>query len=165
MRLIGIRCLLLGAIAVLAIRSADAMQSATSFAYPQSVFVDSPNGHVWVADFDNHRVLRFDVSALTGVEKERALLVPGENVLSQNYPNPFNPATQISFSCAKSGYVQLRVFNLLGEEVASIFSGMAKAQTMYTVAFDASRMPSGMYLYSLRTADGRVLVKKLCVLK
>ena len=141
-----------------------AVPSASSFAYPQSIFVDSPNGHIWVADFDNHRVLRFDVSILTAVEKSFGSNIPREYSLAQNFPNPFNPTTQISFSIRNSAQVSLIVYNLLGQEVAVLFNEIATAYTIYSIMFDAKNLPSGMYLYSLRLPNGSE-VRRMCLLK
>ncbi len=141
-----------------------AAAAANTFAYPQSIFVDSPNGHVWITDFDNHRVLRFDVSIFTNIGKGFEENVASEYVLDQNYPNPFNPTTQISFSVQKTSQARLAVYNLLGQEVALLFSGEVTAKTFYSITFDAKNLPSGMYMYSLRTAGGSE-VKKMCLLK
>src|SRR5437867_7310373 len=59
-------------------------------AYPQSLFVDSQNGNIWVADFDNNRILRFDVSSLTNARQSIDPLTAEGYKLGQNYPNPFN---------------------------------------------------------------------------
>jgi DNA-binding beta-propeller fold protein YncE len=138
--------------------------TASSFAYPQSVFVDSPNGHIWVTDFDNHRVLRFDVSTLTTAEKTFTSFFPGEYFLAQNYPNPFNPITQISFFVRNTTHASLTVYNLLGQKVATLFNEVAAANTVYSFSFDAKNLPSGIYLYSLRSSNGHE-VKRMCLLK
>jgi hypothetical protein len=138
--------------------------TATSFAYPQSIFVDSPNGHIWVTDFDNHRVLRFDVSILLSVGKTFESDIPREYSLAQNFPNPFNPTTQISFSLKNTDQASLSVFNLLGQEVSVLFNGIATSNTVYSITFDAKHLPSGMYLYSLRTSNGSE-IKKMLLLK
>lgn len=141
-----------------------AAAAANTFAYPQSIYVDSPNGHVWITDFDNHRVLRFDVSILTNIGKGFEENIASEYVLDQNYPNPFNPTTQISFSVRKTSQATLTVYNLLGQEVAVLFNGIATSTTAYSIIFDAKSLPSGMYMYSLRTSGGSE-VKKMCLLK
>lgn len=138
--------------------------SATNFAYPQSVFVDSKSGHVWVSDFDNNRILRFDVSALTSVNESRNQESPSGFYLGQNYPNPFNPATQIKFSTKSSGTVILSVYNIIGQKIATLFNSYASANTLYSVTFDAKNLPGGVYLYSLRTPNGSE-IKKMCLLK
>ncbi len=138
--------------------------TATSFAYPQSIFIDSPTGNIWVTDFDNHRVLRFDVSTLSRVEGTHNSVIPENIFLAQNYPNPFNPATQISFSVIKTSPVSLTVCNLLGQVVSTLFSDIAIANRVYSVNFDANAHPGGIYLYSLHTTSG-YQVKKMCLLK
>lgn len=141
-----------------------AVPIASNFAYPQSIFVDSPNGHIWVTDFDHHRVLRFDISTLTSVAHEMQFVVPEEFYLGQNFPNPFNPTTQITFSLQNTLPASLRVYNLLGQEIAVIFNGIATSKTVYSFSFDARNLPSGMYLYSLRTPNS-CEIKKMALLK
>ena len=68
--------------------------------------------------------------------------------LSQNYPNPFNPSTRISYNVGEPGFVQLKVFNVLGVEVATLVNEQ-KYSGKYTVDFNASRFSSGVYFYSL----------------
>jgi plastocyanin len=84
-------------------------------------------------------------------------------VLMQNYPNPFNPATSIEFSLPKAGYVSLKVFNLLGEEIATLAAQEFKAGS-YTANWNASGSPSGVYFYRL-VAGSFVETKKLLLLK
>lgn len=141
-----------------------AAPSASNFAYPQSIYVDSPNGHIWVTDFDNHRVMRFDVSTLTSVKQIKTEMYPENYSLAQNYPNPFNPGTQISFSVAKTGHVSLTVYNLLGQKVTELFNEVATANTRYLLSFNAENLSSGIYLYTLRTTAG-ISVKRMCLLK
>jgi hypothetical protein len=142
----------------------SAAPTANNFAYPQSVFVDSPNGHIWITDFDNHRVLRFDASSLTTMDESLMSSSPASYYLGQNYPNPFNPVTQITFSTKAAGVVVLVVYNLLGQEIATLFNEVATANTVYSIAFDATSLSGGIYLYSLRTLYGNE-VKKMCLLK
>jgi hypothetical protein len=68
--------------------------------------------------------------------------------LSQNYPNPFNPSTKISYNVGEPGFVQLKVFNVLGVEVATLVNEQ-KYSGRYTIDFDASKLSSGVYFYSL----------------
>jgi len=72
--------------------------------------------------------------------------------LYQNYPNPFNPITNIVYQIPKSGFVQLKVFDILGKEVAVLVNEV-KPEGSYSVIFDASDLPSGIYIYSLRVND------------
>ncbi len=77
---------------------------------------------------------------------------PSEWILKQNYPNPFNPATQIEFSIPRTSYVSLKVYDLLGKEVATLFDGTRVAGD-YSVTFDGNRYTSGTYFYQLQAAD------------
>jgi len=108
--------------------------------------------------------LRVPVSSLpgpTGVQELEG--VPSEYALGQNYPNPFNPSTNIRFELPRSGFVSLSVFNLLGQEVASLVNEMKQAGR-YETAWDAAGLPSGVYLYRL-TAGNHVATKKMILLK
>ena len=83
--------------------------------------------------------------------------------LAQNYPNPFNPSTSIKYSVPESGNIRLSVFNIVGEEVAVLVDGFNQAG-FYEVAFDASNLPSGVYVYKLQSANS-VQAKKMMLLK
>jgi hypothetical protein len=78
--------------------------------------------------------------------------VPEKYSLSQNYPNPFNPTTTITFSLPKAGFVTLKVYNVLGEEVKSLVNHQLSAGS-YDFDFDASDLSSGMYFYTIRIGD------------
>ncbi|MDI6804738.1 MAG: T9SS type A sorting domain-containing protein [Bacteroidota bacterium] len=84
--------------------------------------------------------------------------------LNQNYPNPFNPATTISFSISDGGYTTLKVFNMLGQEVTTLFNENAEEGKMYIVNFDASTLSSGLYFYRLQNGNNEE-VKKFTLLK
>ena len=83
--------------------------------------------------------------------------------LSQNYPNPFNPTTQIDYSVKFSGIVTLKVFNMLGQEVATLVNAKKKAGN-YTAVFNAANLPSGIYVYRL-SSQNFSLSKKLILLR
>ncbi|NCS88813.1 MAG: hypothetical protein AUK34_05480 [Ignavibacteria bacterium CG2_30_36_16] len=89
--------------------------------------------------------------------------IPGEYTLAQNYPNPFNPATSITYNIPENGYVNLTVFNLLGEKVAELVNTMQEAGT-HTVNFNASSLASGTYIYSLNV-NGNSITKKMSLIK
>lgn len=78
--------------------------------------------------------------------------VPGTFVLEQNYPNPFNPATTISYAVDAPGMVELQVFDLMGRNIATL-QNAPQAAGQYTVRYDAQGLPSGTYIYRLRTGD------------
>ena len=98
----------------------------------------------------------------TGVEKNDNLIVNSYK-LYQNYPNPFNPTTNIKFSVAKAGLVTLKVYDVLGREVATLVNENLVSGN-YTATFDASKLASGTYIYQL-TTDGVRLSKKMILLK
>jgi hypothetical protein len=97
------------------------------------------------------------------VEAEIALTA-AEYELGQNFPNPFNPATTIHFAVTSDQRAKLVVYNALGQEVATLFDGIARAQALQTVEFNASALASGTYFYMLQTADRRE-VKKMSLMK
>lgn len=72
--------------------------------------------------------------------------------LFQNYPNPFNPITTVVYDVKETGLVQLKVFDILGKEVVELVNG-EKENGKYSVVFNASDLPSGVYIYSLRVND------------
>jgi hypothetical protein len=89
------------------------------------------------------------VQAPTGTERENFNLFPKESSLSQNFPNPFNPSTEIRFSVRVYGHTSLRVYDLLGREMAVLVNEKKSAGT-YTVTWNAAAdIPSGVYFYRL----------------
>ncbi len=77
---------------------------------------------------------------------------PTEYLLFQNYPNPFNPATVISYQLPVSGSVMLKVYDLLGREVATLVNE-EKPAGIYEVNWYAEELPSGIYFYQFKTED------------
>lgn len=88
---------------------------------------------------------------------------PQKFELAQNFPNPFNPSTDINYTIAKPGFVTLKVYNMLGQEVATLVNGFQNANT-YKVNFNASALPSGVYLYELNSGNGAI-AKKMVLMK
>ncbi len=97
------------------------------------------------------------------LEQEVEIGVPESYDLSQNYPNPFNPTTKIQYSVPADGFVNIAVYNVLGEKVTDIVNNLQKAGS-YEVTFDAANFASGMYLYRMEAGDF-VSVKKMILLK
>jgi photosystem II stability/assembly factor-like uncharacterized protein len=89
--------------------------------------------------------------------------IPGTYKLFQNYPNPFNPATTIKYNIAKASSVELKVYNMLGKEVAMLVNEKQNQGT-FEVTFDGSRLSSGTYFYKL-SANGYSEVKKMALVK
>jgi hypothetical protein len=89
--------------------------------------------------------------------------IPDAFKLEQNYPNPFNPSTTITFNIPKANIVELKVYDILGREVANLVSGF-KQPGVYRVDFDASGLSSGVYVYRLKAGDF-LESKKMTLLK
>lgn len=95
--------------------------------------------------------------------------VEGENTvvdnfyLEQNYPNPFNPSTKINYGLKKSGNVEITVYNVLGNKVATLVNGY-KSAGMHSVDFNASNLASGIYFYKIVTT-GFIQTKKMILEK
>jgi hypothetical protein len=88
---------------------------------------------------------------------------PAELRLGQNYPNPFNPTTNIEFALQNSGLVSLKVFDVLGREVATVVHENMQRGS-YTVQFDGRDLSSGIYVYRL-TAGGKSISRKFTLMK
>ena len=83
--------------------------------------------------------------------------------LMQNYPNPFNPVTTIKYSIPERAYVNLVIYDMLGKEIAKLVSEV-KNQGVYTVGWDASALPTGLYFYRIQT-DKFTSTKKMMLIK
>jgi hypothetical protein len=105
-----------------------------------------------------YRVVDFST---TGVENAASL--PTRFTLGQNYPNPFNPSTEIRYQIGKQSLVTLKVYNIMGQEVATLVNEVMSAGE-HNVSFDASRLASGVYLYKLQ-AGSSVDTKKMMLVK
>jgi N-acetylneuraminic acid mutarotase len=90
--------------------------------------------------------------SLVGITPKINTELPNVFELKQNYPNPFNPLTQITFSLPKASYVDLRVYDMLGREVALLINQPFEAGS-YTTEFDGTKFASGVYFYTLRAGD------------
>lgn len=83
--------------------------------------------------------------------------------LDQNFPNPFNPTTTISYQLPKASHVTIKVYDMIGREVATLVNE-DKEQGRYTALFDASHLSSGIYIYSIKSGD-YTAVKKMSLIK
>jgi hypothetical protein len=119
------------------------------------VFVQNDNNK----EVMNSSISTYIPSGIGNINNE----IPAVYSLSQNYPNPFNPSTTINFSIPKSGYVTLKVFDLLGKEIATLANGNAPAGN-YSVEFHSGNLASGIYLYKI-TSGNFSDTKKLIVTK
>ena len=103
-------------------------------------------------------------SVLTGLSSGDLLdNVPSTFILKQNYPNPFNPSTVISYGLPKRSFVELNVYNILGNKVASLVKSVQDAG-MHSLRFDGRNLPSGMYIYRLK-AGSNLIAKKMLLIK
>ena len=91
-------------------------------------------------------------------------LVPKELTLSQNYPNPFNPSTTIEFTVPEDGRASLKIYNTIGQLVATAFDGDVKAGYIQKVTFIASHLSSGVY-FSRLEYNGKPLLRKILLIK
>jgi len=98
-----------------------------------------------------------------GIDDEYNFTTPSAIQLLPNYPNPFNPTTTIEFNLPKAGEVTLNIFNILGEEVATLHSGQL-LPGHYSFEWDASHLPSGVYVYRLEAGD-YVQTRKMILLR
>ena len=111
---------------------------------------------------EDQTITNWLTNGVTGVDEE-AVGIPLEYALSQNYPNPFNPSTRISYSIPQRSHVTLKVFNVLGMEVATLFSGAVDAGK-HDVTFDAANFSSGVYFYRLE-AGNALITQKMVLMK
>ena len=131
--------------------------------------VYSPRGAAWSADGNTMYLADYDYNTVgvwkrtaVGVEQE-GIQIPTEFALKQNYPNPFNPTTVINFSIPRSSNVTLKVYDMLGREVATLVNE-TKQGGNYKVSFNASQLASGVYVYTLK-AGNFIASKKMMLMK
>lgn len=121
-------------------------------------FADSQNGYVCG---DSGVVLKTTNGGLTFVS-QTGVLFPDNYGLLQNYPNPFNPATNIKFDIPKSGFVKIVIYDLLGREITQLVNQQMQPGS-YSVDWDASNNPSGVYFYSIETGNFKETRKMVLV--
>lgn len=129
------------------------------------VIFDADKGYVYLMDTNNALIAIDAIAAIVATSTEET---DNETVrgfeLSQNYPNPFNPTTNIRFNLAASTEVTLEVFNMVGQQVATLVAGERMAQGSHEVTFDASDLGSGIYHYRI-VAGSFVSQKSMVLLK
>jgi hypothetical protein len=132
----------------------DKINSGGSFVQP------APCSVVTTAETDQHD---------RGEENEKTVArsstpMPTAFEMSQNYPNPFNPTTVISFQLPVSGYAAMKVYNVLGQEVATLVDGIQDAGYK-SAGFNASHLASGVYFYRLTASSGFSSIKSMLLVK
>lgn len=95
--------------------------------------------------------------------KEKQVNVPYQYKLEQNYPNPFNPSTRINYSIKNEGFVSLKVYNILGQQIANLVNEV-KTPGNYSINFNASDLSSGIYLYKIES-NGFTQTKKMILVR
>ena len=96
-------------------------------------------------------------------ENDETVSIPSDFELYQNYPNPFNPVTNVEFGISKSGFVTLKVYDVLGKEVATLVNEMKQAGD-YKVDFNAVNFTSGIYFYKFEYLNF-VQTKRMILIK
>jgi len=141
------------------------------FTMPVQIKVNSATGDTTITVFNDSQVQTFNVtvaneptsisfdpgnwilktlnSVVTDVEDE---LQPNKFSLEQNYPNPFNPSTTIKFNLAANGLTTLKIYNVIGKEVATLINGQVE-EGPHEITFDATNLPSGVYFYTLSSGS------------
>jgi beta-xylosidase len=115
-------------------------------------------------DFDWFRISLSTPSQVVPEEDLRLNKIPHGFFLGQNYPNPFNPTTVITYELPVKSKMSMKVYNLLGQEIATLFEGV-RQPGIYEATFDGSKLAGGIYFYRLTTNTDFVQTKKLLLLK
>ncbi len=119
------------------------------------------NGTLRAATHGNGLYERTLYSVATSVEEDLPAL-PNSIALNQNYPNPFNPTTTVSFVIGQLSFVSLKIFNILGKEIATLVNEV-KRPGEYTVQWNAEDFPSGVYFYKIETEKSSLTKKMMLV--
>ncbi|HWP82473.1 MAG TPA: YCF48-related protein [Bacteroidota bacterium] len=127
----------------------ERLQSYTSQTLTDIVYTPTGNGYL----VGTNGTIMSTVSIEPSSVRKLPYASVGSFLLYQNYPNPFNPNTTISFSIPFSAHAKLTIFNLLGQEISTIFDGEALAERLITLPFDAGVLPSGVYYYRLQVGE------------
>ena len=121
----------------------------------EEIYNNLPNGY-------NNNPIQLFLEDLFGFES--LVQLPQEYKLLQNRPNPFNPTTNIVYEIPNQGEIQIIITNILGEVVQQ-YDSYVESPGIYTYEFDASLLPTGMYIYHLKTTSGIKLTNKMMLIK
>jgi hypothetical protein len=118
----------------------------------------------WGSQYGSNVVYKYvGPRIISSVEEEIIDLLPTGYSLSQNYPNPFNPSTKIKYSIPQTSNVVIKVFDVLGNEVATLMDEEKYIGT-YELTWNAENLPSGVYFYQLKAGDF-ISTKKMILIK
>ena len=128
-------------------------------------FTSYPTGTAWFDDFSVVKMVR--EAPLAVDDGNESFQIPTDFELSQNYPNPFNPITMINFAVPHDEWINLTIYNLLGQKVCTLVNGV-HAQGRYQINWNAQNdfgqtVSSGVYIYTLTTKDTRIAKKMLLI--
>ncbi|MCP9292155.1 MULTISPECIES: T9SS type A sorting domain-containing protein [Gracilimonas] len=127
-------------------------------------YVGAFDGTNWAAGWTALDAYGFLGDGVVTDTEEPVAEVPNAVSLNQNYPNPFNPTTQISFTLPKAQQVTLKVYDMLGREVATLANREMFSSGMNTLNFNASNLSSGLYIYRL-TSGNVAITRKMTLIK
>lgn len=130
--------------------------------YPRGLAFSEDGGTAFVGLFGSQYDRLYKFTRPVGVRPDPNTVVE-DYTLAQNYPNPFNPTTQIKFTVAQEGFVTLKVYDILGKEVANLVNEQMPSGA-YTADFNASNLATGTYIYTL-SVNGVSISKKMMLLK
>ena len=162
------------------LRLVDLSQNGEFIFEHNALQIDENSGHQLVPDWENLTNSELTIlidegndgtiddtifvkNQATNVQDEGSLLSPNSYNLTQNYPNPFNPTTTINYSIPQSGNVLLKVYDILGNEVATLVNEEKNAG-VFSVTFDATGLSSGIYFYRMQ-AGNFIQTRKMLILK
>lgn len=132
------------------------------FEAPSDIALSPDERTAYVIDQEARRAFVFTRGA-TAVKEARSSSLPAAYHLEPNTPNPFRSETQIKYAVPRAGHVEIKVYNLRGQEVATLVNGWQAAGS-YRVRFAPLNLPSGVYLYQLRT-ENFIATRKMAILK
>jgi hypothetical protein len=139
-----------------------APDSAPSDEFPRGLDFSPDGSAAYVGLFGTKYDRIYKFSKSTSIQKDDDIIV-SDYSLSQNYPNPFNPTTDIKFTVSESGFISLKIYDMLGREIAVLVNENLTAGA-YTYNFNAADLASGTYIYQLN-ANGVRMTKKMTLLK
>jgi len=143
----------------------DSLPSSGSYSWVVNSSASSDECLVRITDISNNAVYDesdsvFTIENASGIDENE---VVSEYILMQNYPNPFNNSTVISYSLSKTSFVTIKIFDALGNEIATLVNDV-KSSGLFKLNWNADNLPSGFYFYQL-IADNLITTKKMILLK